>query len=97
MKHDKGGKGKGGKRSLLEVFIGKRVVYQLLKGTIIIGTFVGSEGDYYFVTDAVIMGANRKYKTPACAIQKRQIQHFHLEGELLPLDENEKKQYALYL
>lgn len=77
-------KGKDKKKSAFDLLKGKEVSFQLLKGTIIEGTFAGREGDFFIATNATIIGANNICKTEMVFIHKNQVQHLNLRGEIIP-------------
>ena len=63
---------------------GKEVTFQLLKGTIVNGIFVGYHDGFFIVTSAEIVGKNNICRTDMVFIHRNQIQHFHLKGEIKP-------------
>lgn len=78
---------KGNKKSLYEWLKGKRMVFQLLRGMIITGTFSGLCDNFFIVTNAEIKGLRYICNTELVLIQKNQVQHFHVEGELREVEE----------
>jgi len=83
----KGKKAKGGEvRTPYDLIKGKEVTFQLLKGTIIEGTFAGYHDGFFIVTNAEIRGRNNICKTDLVFIHRNQIQHFHLRGEIKPIE-----------
>jgi len=83
----KGKKAKGGEaKTPYDLIKGKEVTFQLLKGTIIEGTFAGYHDGFFIVTNAEIKGKNNICKTDLVFIHRNQIQHFHLRGEIKPKD-----------
>ena len=71
-----------GNRSPYDLIKGKEVSFQLLRGTIIEGTFAGFHDRFFIVTNAVIKGKKHVCKTDLAFIHVNQIQHFHLKGEV---------------
>jgi len=75
------------KKSPFDFIKGKEVTFQLIRGTIITGTFGGYYNNFFIVTNAEIIGANNICKTELAFVQKNQVQHFHLRGEVKPKSE----------
>lgn len=91
MSEKKESKGKKTQKTIFDVLHGKEVVMQLLKGIRIEGTFAGL-GNYFFcLTDATIYGTQNICKTPICFVHMNQVQHFHMKGEVIPIEEESKK------
>ena len=83
----KGKKAKGGEtKTPYDLVRGKEVVFQLLRGTIIKGTFAGIHDNFFIVTNAEIKGKNNICKTDLVFIHRNQVQHFHLKGEVKPIE-----------
>ena len=72
------------KKTPFDLIKGKEVTFQLLRGTIIEGTFAGLHGEFFIVTNAEIKGSNNICKTDLVFIHRQQVQHFHLKGEVKP-------------
>ena len=79
---DEKGEKKTQKKSPFEMLIGKEVVIQLLRGVIIEGTYVGEYKNYFILTEAEITGAAHICRTQFVLVQKGQVSHLHLKGEV---------------
>jgi len=88
MKNGKRKNNRVKKKSTFELLRGKEVTLQLLRGHVVTGTFAGSEDSYYILSDVTIRGYKYVCKTPLCLIQKGQVQHMHLKGEITPISES---------
>ena len=73
-----------GAKTPYDLVKGKEVTFQLLRGTIIEGTFAGYHDGFFIVTNAEIKGKNNICKTDLVFIHRNQVQHFHLKGEVKP-------------
>ncbi|MHC1580030.1 MAG: hypothetical protein ACXQTZ_05240 [Candidatus Alkanophagales archaeon] len=62
--------------------MGREVTFQLLRGTIVNGTFAGYHDGFFIVTNAEIVGTKNVCRTDLAFPQRRQVQHFHLRGEV---------------
>ena len=81
----KGKVAKKEKRNVFELLVGKEVVMQLLRGTIITGTFLGVDKGFFVLGNEVeIKGKNNICKTQLCLVHVNQVQHMHLKGEVIP-------------
>ena len=69
-----------------DLITGKEVVFQLLKGPIIEGIFVGKHDRFFILTNAEIKGKNHICKTDLVFIHMNQVQHFHLKGEIKEIE-----------
>jgi len=78
------------KKSLCDWLRGKRMVFQLLRGVIVTGTFSGLCDNFFIVSNAEIKGTKHICNTELVLIQKNQVQHFHVEGELREVEKSEK-------
>jgi len=75
---------KGVKKDVFELLVGKEVVMQLLRGTIITGTFLGTNKGYFVLGNEVeIKGKNNICRTQLCLVHINQVQHMHLKGEII--------------
>jgi len=79
------GEGSRKKKSTFDLLKGQEVVMQLLRGTIVTGTFLGVDGGYFVLGNEVeIRGKNNICKTQLCLVHVNQVQHMHLKGEVIP-------------
>jgi len=74
------------KKTPYDLITGKDVVFQLLRGTIIEGTFAGKHDRFFILTNAEIKGKKHICKTDLIFIHMNQVQHFHLKGELKKIE-----------
>jgi len=88
MQKRKKAKENEGKKTPYDLITGKEVVFQLLRGTIIEGTFAGIHGRFFMLTNAQIKGKNHICKTDLVFIHMNQVQHFHLKGEIEKIEES---------
>jgi len=70
------------KKSPFEILTGKEIVIQMLRGTIIEGTYAGEFQNYFILTDAKITGSAHIAETPLVIVQNGQVSHLHLKGNV---------------
>ena len=75
------------KKTPYDLIKGQEVSFQLLRGTIIEGTFAGKHDRFLILTNAVIKGRKHICKTDLVFVHINQVQHFHLKGEIEKIEE----------